>query len=172
MDATMEEFIRGLPKAELHLHIEGTLEPELAFALARKHGIVLPYASVEELRQAYEFTSLQSFLDIYYAATDVLRDAASGVYLRIEEQLDVDDALFVCTREIRACQQFKILGVAQHVGRGIVDVEKGLQAGELISLPQRLDTGIGQHDAVFACQREGQLGLQRTLDMQVQFGLG
>src|SRR5471032_89079 len=70
-----EEFIRGLPKAELHLHIEGTLEPELAFALAAKHGIVLPYSSVEALRQAYEFTSLQSFLDIYYAATDVLRDA-------------------------------------------------------------------------------------------------
>jgi adenosine deaminase len=74
MDSTMEAFVRGLPKAELHLHIEGTLEPELAFALARKHGIVLPYASVEALRQAYEFTSLQSFLDIYYAATDVLRD--------------------------------------------------------------------------------------------------
>jgi adenosine deaminase len=75
MDSSMEAFIRGLPKAELHLHIEGTLEPELTFALARKHGIVLPYASVEALRQAYEFTSLQSFLDIYYAATDVLRDA-------------------------------------------------------------------------------------------------
>jgi adenine deaminase len=75
MDSSMEAFIRGLPKAELHLHIEGTLEPELAFSLARKHGIVLPYPSVEALRQAYEFTSLQSFLDIYYAATDVLRDA-------------------------------------------------------------------------------------------------
>jgi adenosine deaminase len=75
MDSSTEAFIRGLPKAELHLHIEGTLEPELAFALARKHGIVLPYASVEALRQAYEFTSLQSFLDIYYAASDVLRDA-------------------------------------------------------------------------------------------------
>jgi adenosine deaminase len=70
----MEAFIRGLPKAELHLHIEGTLEPELAFQLAHKHGVVLPYASVEALRRAYQFTDLQSFLDIYYAGTDVLRD--------------------------------------------------------------------------------------------------
>lgn len=70
----MEEFIRGLPKAELHLHIEGTLEPELAFALAARHGITLPYPSVEALRRAYEFTDLQSFLDIYYAGASVLRE--------------------------------------------------------------------------------------------------
>jgi adenosine deaminase len=70
-----EEYIRGLPKAELHVHIEGTLEPELAFQLAGKHGIVLPYATVEELRGAYRFADLQSFLDIYYAGANVLRDA-------------------------------------------------------------------------------------------------
>jgi adenine deaminase len=70
----MEAFIRALPKAELHLHIEGTLEPELTFQLAHKHGIVLPYANVAALRRAYEFTDLQSFLDVYYAGTAVLRD--------------------------------------------------------------------------------------------------
>jgi adenosine deaminase len=70
----MQEFIRGLPKAELHVHIEGTLEPELAFALAQKHDIALAYASVEELRRAYRFSDLQSFLDIYYAGAEVLRD--------------------------------------------------------------------------------------------------
>jgi adenosine deaminase len=70
-----EEFVTGLPKAELHVHIEGTLEPELAFRLARKHGVTLPYPTVEELRAAYRFTDLQSFLDIYYAGADVLRDA-------------------------------------------------------------------------------------------------
>src|ERR1700727_2481289 len=69
-----EEYIRGLPKAELHVHIEGTLEPELAFQLAAKHRVKLPYESVEELRRAYRFSSLQSFLDIYYAGADVLRD--------------------------------------------------------------------------------------------------
>jgi adenosine deaminase len=65
-------FLRGLPKAELHLHIEGSLEPELMFALAARNGIALPYASVEELRRAYDFSNLQSFLDIYYAGASVL----------------------------------------------------------------------------------------------------
>lgn len=70
----MSAYIVGLPKAELHLHIEGTLEPELTFRLAEKHGVALPYESVQALREAYQFADLQSFLDIYYAATDVLRD--------------------------------------------------------------------------------------------------
>jgi adenosine deaminase len=74
MKAAMTEFIRGLPKAELHLHIEGTLEPELAFELAAKHSVRLPHATVEDLRRAYQFSDLQSFLDIYYAGADVLRD--------------------------------------------------------------------------------------------------
>jgi adenosine deaminase len=72
----LEAFIRGLPKAELHLHIEGSLEPEMAFALAQKNGVSLPYPSVEALRAAYRFHNLQSFLDIYYAgASCVLVDA-------------------------------------------------------------------------------------------------
>src|ERR1700732_3336432 len=70
----IEEFIRALPKAELHLHIEGTLEPEMAFALARRHGVPLRYPSVEALRAAYDFAGLQSFLDVYYAGADVLRE--------------------------------------------------------------------------------------------------
>ncbi|HEX9139235.1 MAG TPA: adenosine deaminase [Steroidobacteraceae bacterium] len=68
-------FIKNLPKAELHLHIEGTLEPELAFSLANKHGVALPYASIESMRAAYQFSDLKSFLDIYYAGASVLRDA-------------------------------------------------------------------------------------------------
>ena len=65
-------FVRGLPKAELHLHIEGSLEPELMVALAARNGVTLPYASVEEVRAAYSFTRLQDFLDIYYAGAAVL----------------------------------------------------------------------------------------------------
>ncbi|MFG2641781.1 adenosine deaminase [Streptomyces sp. NPDC048370] len=61
-----------LPKAELHLHIEGTLEPELAFALAARNGVTLPYADTEELRKAYLFSDLQSFLDLYYGLMAVL----------------------------------------------------------------------------------------------------
>ena len=66
------ELARTIPKAELHIHIEGSLEPELIFALAQRNGVALPYASVEALRAAYAFTDLQSFLDIYYAGSSVL----------------------------------------------------------------------------------------------------
>lgn len=66
-------LIERIPKVELHLHIEGTLEPELAFALAERNGIGLPYATIDELRAAYDFGDLQSFLDLYYACCDVLR---------------------------------------------------------------------------------------------------
>src|SRR5579864_99323 len=70
-----QQLIRDAPKVELHLHIEGTLEPELLVELAEKHGVALPYADVDQVRAAYRFTSLQSFLDIYYQATSVLLEA-------------------------------------------------------------------------------------------------
>lgn len=69
----MEAFIRGLPKAELHVHLEGTLEPEMMFDLARRNEVPLRFASVEEVKAAYEFTDLQSFLDIYYEGAGVLQ---------------------------------------------------------------------------------------------------
>lgn len=72
----LDAFITGLPKAELHLHIEGSLEPDLMFALARRNGVAIPYASVDEVRAAYDFGNLQNFLDIYYAGADVLRTRA------------------------------------------------------------------------------------------------
>ncbi|MGA1940713.1 adenosine deaminase [Arcobacter sp. YIC-310] len=68
----MKELIEALPKAELHLHIEGSLEPELMFKLAKRNKIQIPYKSVEEVKTAYNFTNLQSFLDIYYAGANVL----------------------------------------------------------------------------------------------------
>ena len=70
--ANLEDFICGAPKAELHVHIEGTLEPELMFALAKRNGIENGYASTDDVRDAYRFANLQDFLDIYYAACDVL----------------------------------------------------------------------------------------------------
>ncbi len=69
----LPELLRAMPKAELHLHIEGTLEPELIFELAAKNGVALAWPSVEALRAAYDFSDLQSFLDIYYAGTSVLQ---------------------------------------------------------------------------------------------------
>ena len=67
------KLINDMPKAELHLHIEGTLEPELMMRLAERNGVTIPYKSVEEIREAYEFSDLQSFLDIYYAGAAVLQ---------------------------------------------------------------------------------------------------
>lgn len=69
----LAELVQAMPKAELHIHIEGSLEPELIFALAQRNGVALPYPGVEALRAAYAFTDLQSFLDIYYAGASVLR---------------------------------------------------------------------------------------------------
>lgn len=68
----MIDFIQKLPKAELHLHIEGSFEPELMFEIAQRNNIKLPYSSVEELKNAYNFNNLQEFLDIYYAGAGVL----------------------------------------------------------------------------------------------------
>lgn len=84
----LDTFIAGLPKAELHLHIEGSLEPELMFALAARNGVSIPFASVEEVRSAYDFSNLQDFLDIYYAGAQVLltrqdfQDLAAAYFAR------------------------------------------------------------------------------------------
>lgn len=69
----MKEYIGKIPKVELHLHIEGSLEPELMFSLAKRNGIQLRFSSVDEVRKAYQFTNLQTFLDIYYEGAQVLR---------------------------------------------------------------------------------------------------
>src|SRR3990167_10466231 len=71
----LPELLRAMPKTELHIHIEGSLEPELIFALAQRNGVALAYPSVDALRAAYAFTDLQSFLDIYYAGASVLLKA-------------------------------------------------------------------------------------------------
>lgn len=84
----LQRMLRTMPKAELHIHIEGSLEPELIFALAQRNNIALPYANVEALRSAYAFKDLQSFLDIYYAGASVLLheqdfyDMASAYFAR------------------------------------------------------------------------------------------
>lgn len=70
---TLVEFIQKMPKAELHIHIEGSLEPELMFALAQRNGISLPYQNITQVKDAYEFDDLQSFLDIYYTCANVLQ---------------------------------------------------------------------------------------------------
>ena len=84
----MENFIKNLPKAELHLHIEGTFEPELMFEIAKRNNVDIPYASVDELKKAYAFDCLQDFLDIYYQGAQVLlheRDFFDLTYAYLEK---------------------------------------------------------------------------------------
>lgn len=69
---SIEEYIKKIPKAELHIHIEGSFEPELMFEIAKRNGVAIKYNSVEELKAAYKFNNLQEFLDIYYAGASVL----------------------------------------------------------------------------------------------------
>ena len=94
------ELARAVPKAELHIHIEGSLEPELIFALAQRNGVALAYPSVEALREAYAFTDLQSFLDIYYAGASVLlqpqdfHDMAWAYFLRAQADNVIHTELF------------------------------------------------------------------------------
>jgi adenosine deaminase len=94
------ELARVIPKAELHIHIEGSLEPELIFELAKRNGVSLPYANVEALRAAYAFTDLQSFLDIYYAGASVLlqaqdfHDMAWAYFLRAKADNVIHAELF------------------------------------------------------------------------------
>jgi len=97
---TPAQLAAAIPKAELHIHIEGSLEPELIFALAQRNGLSLPYASVDALREAYAFTNLQSFLDIYYAGASVLlheadfHDMAWAYFLRAKADQVVHTELF------------------------------------------------------------------------------
>jgi adenine deaminase len=106
-----ETFIRNMSKAELHIHIEGSLEPELMFALADRNGVALRYASVEEVRRAYDFSDLQSFLDVYYEATQVLlheRDFYDLTWAYLQKAAD---------QNVRRAEVF--FDPQAHTGRGV-----------------------------------------------------
>ncbi|HVE52953.1 MAG TPA: adenosine deaminase [Ramlibacter sp.] len=160
---TDADFIRGLPKAELHLHIEGSLEPELMFELSRRNGIALPFKTVEEVRAAYAFSNLQDFLDIYYQGAGVL----------ITEQ-DFHDLAMAYFRRVAAdgCRHVELFFDPQtHTVRGIpfAVVADGLLAG---MADARTSLGVSSkailcflrhldEDAAFATLREAEPWLDR-----------
>ena len=108
----IEEFIKVLPKAELHLHIEGSLEPELMFELAERNNVPLPFASVEEVQAAYVFSDLQSFLDIYFQGTNVL--------IHEEDFFDVTWAYLLRCREDNVLHTEVFFDPQAHTARDIV----------------------------------------------------
>ena len=116
----LPELLRRMPKAELHIHIEGSLEPELIFALAQRNGVSLPYANVQALRSAYAFTNLQSFLDIYYAGASVL--------LTEQDFYDMARAYFVKAAEDHVLHAELFFDPQTHTARGVPmeTVVKGL----------------------------------------------
>ena len=107
----LPELLSRMPKAELHIHIEGSLEPELIFSLARRNGVTLPYRSVEELRRAYAFTNLQSFLDIYYAGASVL--------VKEQDFYDMAQAYFVRAAHDNVVHAELFFDPQTHTARGV-----------------------------------------------------
>jgi adenine deaminase len=148
-------LIKRLPKCELHIHIEGSLEPELMFALARRNGIGLPYASVDDLRQAYRFRHLQDFLDIYYQGMSVL----------ITEQ-DFYDLAFAYLQRARAdnVRHVEMFFDPQgHTGRGIAfsTVVEGLHRAIVDAGRQ-----LGVHASLIMCflRHLDEADAEQTLD--------
>ena len=138
-------LLAGMPKAELHIHIEGSLEPEMIFALARRNGVDLPYANVEALRRAYAFTDLQSFLDIYYAGASVLLkeqdfyDMASA-YLARAAMDNVVHAEIFFDPQTHTARGVAIDTVIQGLHRACVDAraELGISASLILSFLRHL----------------------------------
>ncbi|MBI3517499.1 MAG: adenosine deaminase [Proteobacteria bacterium] len=109
--ADLDTLVAGMPKAELHMHLEGSLEAELTFALAARNGVTMPYASVEALRRAYAFTNLQSFLDLYYAGVNVL--------LQPQDFYDLTWAYFARAKQDNVVHAELFLGPQGHTARNI-----------------------------------------------------
>ena len=107
----MKDFLSKLPKAELHLHIEGSLEPELMFALAQRNNIEIPYKSIEEVKEAYKFSCLQDFLNIYYAGASVL--------IQEEDFYDLTMAYFTKCHEENIIHTEIMFDPQTHTQRGI-----------------------------------------------------
>ena len=124
-------FVAALPKAELHLHIEGTFEPELMFAIAERNGVRLPYASVDEVRAAYAFSNLQDFLDIYYAGASVLVEERdfydlTWAYLARARADNVRHAEIFFDPQTHTERGVPFAAVVEGIGRALDDAEARL----------------------------------------------
>ena len=143
----MEAFIHGIPKAELHIHIEGALEPELMLELAAKNGIDLPFASVSDVRRAYDFKDLQSFLDIYYQGAQVLLAEddfyrLTWSYLQKAAEQNVRHAEIFFDPQTHTARGLKFETVVKGIHRAMAD------AGQQLDLSSKLIMCILRHLSV------------------------
>jgi len=128
---SLEDFIKGIPKAELHLHLEGTFEPELMFQIADRNRIRLNYPTVEALKRAYSFNNLQEFLDLYYAGANVLvheqdfYDLTWAYLLKMKEQNVVHTELFF-DPQTHTSRGIKFGTIIHGIHQALVDAEKEL----------------------------------------------
>ena len=135
--ARLPDLLRAMPKAELHIHIEGSLEPELIFALAQRNGVMIPYSSVEALRSAYAFSNLQSFLDIYYAGASVLLkeqdfyDMAYAYFVKAAADNVVHAELFF-DPQTHTARGVSMQTVVTGLHRACVDAQKNLNVSGLL----------------------------------------
>ena len=139
-------FVAALPKAELHLHIEGTFEPELMFAIAERNGVRLPWASVEEVRAAYAFSNLQDFLDIYYAGASVLVEERdfydlTWAYLTRAHADNVRHAEIFFDPQTHTARGVAFAAVVEGIGRALDDAEArlGLSSRLIMCFLRHLD---------------------------------
>lgn len=142
---SLQQFIQQLPRAELHLHIEGTFEPELMFAIARRNGVPLSYTSVEEVKEAYRFANLQEFLDIYYAGAQVLLyeqdfyDLTFAYFTRIHQQGVVHAEIFF-DPQTHTDRGIPFSTVVKGITRAMDDVRSkyGISSGLILSILRHL----------------------------------
>jgi adenosine deaminase len=160
---SLETFVRGLPKAELHMHIEGSLEPELMFALARRNRLALPFDTVEAVRAAYAFSNLQDFLDIYYQSARALRteedfkDLALAYFRRLHADGGVHAEIFFDpqTHTDRGLP-FSVAIDGLLAGMAEASAELGVTAKLILCFLRHLD-----EDAAFATLRAAEPYLDR-----------
>lgn len=162
---SLSDFVRGLPKAELHLHIEGSLEPEQMFAFARRNGVALPFPTVEALRAAYDFGNLQDFLDLYYQGADVLRteedfhDLALAYFRRVAEDGARHVELFFDpqTHTDRGIP-FAVVADGLFAGMASAERELGVTSKLILCFLRHLD-----EDAAFETLRQAEPHLDRIV---------
>jgi adenosine deaminase len=165
MAETLDAFIEGLPKAELHLHIEGSLEPEQMFEFAARNKVALPFKSVEEVRAAYAFSNLQDFLDIYYQGADVLRteddfrDLALAYFRRVAADGARHVELFFDpqTHTDRGTP-FSVVADGLFAGMATAEAELGVTSGLILCFLRHLS-----EDAAFATLKDAEPYLDRLL---------